>query len=108
LLALLLSLFLVPRLGSEFLPELNEGSIWVNINLPPGISVRETQRVCRRVRDILRRYPEVTTVVSKAGRPEDGTDPKPINMCEFFVALKPPGQWDRKITRDDLIQEMSQ
>jgi len=101
------SLLVVPRLGSEFLPELNEGSIWVNINLPPGISVSETQRVCGKVRDILRRYPEVTTVVSKAGRPEDGTDPKPINMAEFFVALKPPEEWKRKITRDALIQEMN-
>jgi len=101
------SLVVVPRLGSEFLPELNEGSIWVNINLPPGISVSETMRVCGKVRDILRRYPEVTTVVSKAGRPEDGTDPKPINMAEFFVALKPPGEWKRPITRDALIQEMN-
>src|SRR5205085_7952375 len=100
LIALVASLAVVPLLGSEFLPELNEGSIWVNINLPPGISVSETQQVCKQVRDILRKYPEVTTVVSKAGRPEDGTDPKPINMSEFFVALKPPGEWTRKITRD--------
>src|SRR5262249_10732703 len=61
--ALIASLAIVPRLGSEFLPELNEGSIWVNINLPPGISVSETQRVCRQVRTILRQYPEVTTVI---------------------------------------------
>jgi cobalt-zinc-cadmium resistance protein CzcA len=105
--ALAASLLIVPRLGSEFLPELNEGSIWVNINLPPGISVSETQEVCRKVRGILRNYPEVVTVVSKAGRPEDGTDPKPINMSEFFVSLKPPGEWTRKISRDGLIQEMN-
>jgi cobalt-zinc-cadmium resistance protein CzcA len=105
--ALALTLLLVPRLGSEFLPELNEGSIWVNINLPPGISVTETQRVAAKVRTILRHYPEVTSVVSKAGRPEDGTDPKPINMMEFFVALKPPSEWTRGVDRDQLIQQMN-
>jgi cobalt-zinc-cadmium resistance protein CzcA len=105
--ALAASLAVVPRLGSEFLPELNEGSIWVNINLPSGVSVAETQRVAGKVRGLLRRYPEVTSVVSKAGRPEDGTDPKPINMLEVFVGLKPPSEWTRKISRDQLIQEMS-
>jgi cobalt-zinc-cadmium resistance protein CzcA len=105
--ALVLTLLLVPRLGSEFLPELNEGSIWVNINLPPGISVTETQRVAARVRTVLRHYPEVASVVSKAGRPEDGTDPKPINMMEFFVALKPPSEWTRGVDRDQLIQQMN-
>src|SRR6266705_2183562 len=70
------SLFMVPRLGREFLPELNEGSIWVNANLPPGISVEEARAYCRKIRELLRRTPEVRTVISKSGRPEDGTDPK--------------------------------
>jgi cobalt-zinc-cadmium resistance protein CzcA len=105
--ALAVSLAIVPRLGSEFLPELNEGSIWVNVNLPPGVSVAEAQRVAGKMRKILKGYPEVTSVVSKAGRPEDGTDPKPINMLEIFVGLKPPAEWTRKITRDQLIEEMN-
>src|SRR4051794_17131446 len=79
--ALMASLFLVPRLGTEFLPELNEGSIWINIMLPPGISVSETSRQLSRIRALLRQFPEVRTVVSKSGRPEDGTDPKMINMA---------------------------
>jgi cobalt-zinc-cadmium resistance protein CzcA len=79
----------------------------VNINLPPGVSVAESQRVAGRVRKILGQYPEVTTVVSKAGRPEDGTDPKPINMLEVFVGLKSPSEWTRKISRDQLIQDMN-
>src|SRR5207249_5291821 len=60
------SLALVPVLGTEFLPELNEGALWVNIMLPPGISVSETQRQLARIRATLRRFPEVLTVVSKA------------------------------------------
>src|SRR5262249_23744560 len=77
---LVLSLGAASRLGSEFLPELNEGAIWVNVNLPEGISVAEASKECARIRRLLRQFPEVRTVISKAGRPEDGTDPKLINM----------------------------
>jgi cobalt-zinc-cadmium resistance protein CzcA len=93
------------RLGSEFLPELNEGTMWVNIYFPPGISVAETKRLTSKVRQILHTSEVVRTVTSKAGRPEDGTDPKPINMAEFFVDLKPPEQWPAKLTREDLIEQ---
>ena len=102
-----ISLSLVPRLGSEFLPELNEGTMWVNINLPPTISVSEASRMCARLRAILGRFPEVNSVISKTGRPEDGTDPKMINMAEIFVDLKPPWQWTRHITKEQLIEEMN-
>src|SRR5712691_4170394 len=106
LIALAVSLSLVPRLGSEFLPELNEGTMWINIMLPPSISVSEASRLCARIRSILRQFPAVTSVVSKAGRPEDGTDPKMINMAEFFVDLKPPAAWTRPITREQLIADI--
>lgn len=106
--ALALTLSLVPHLGSEFLPELNEGTLWVNVNFPPSISVSEATRQCTRIRKILHQFPEVVSVISKAGRPEDGTDPKPINMVEVFVDLKPPEQWSRKITKEDLIRQMDQ
>jgi len=99
------SLVLALGLGSEFLPELNEGSVWVNLTLPPGISVSEAVRECAKVRSILKKFPEVRTVVSKAGRPEDGTDPKQINMSEFLVDLYPQDQWKRKITKEDLLKE---
>ena len=101
-----LSVALVPRLGTEFLPELNEGSLWVNATLPPGISVEEARVYSRKMREILRRTPEVRTVISKAGRPEDGTDPKPINMAELFVDLRPPAEWKRGLSKDQLIEEM--
>ncbi len=104
--ALAASLAVAPRLGSEFLPELNEGTIWINFNLPPGISVPETMAQVAKARGALSKIPEVTTVVSKAGRPEDGTDPKPINMVEMFVGLLPPNQWKRHVTKDQVIAEM--
>lgn len=106
--ALALTLSLVPHLGSEFLPELNEGTVWINVNFPPSISVSEATRQCARIRKVLHQFPEVVSVVSKAGRPEDGTDPKPINMAEIFVDLKPPEQWSRKITKEELIRQMDQ
>ena len=100
------TLALVPQLGTEFLPELNEGTLWVNITMPPGISVSEVNRQSAKIRATIHQFPEVTSVISQAGRPEDGTDPKPINMAEFFVDLKPPEQWTRKITKDELIGEI--
>jgi len=103
---LVAALALVPRLGTEFLPELNEGTLWVNLTLPSSVSVSEAARIVARVRSVIRRFPEVTQVISQAGRPEDGTDPKPINMAEFFVDLQPPEQWKRKITREELAARM--
>jgi cobalt-zinc-cadmium resistance protein CzcA len=100
------TMLLAPGLGTEFLPELNEGSIWVNANLPPGISVEEARRECRRIRELLLATPEVNQVVSKAGRPEDGTDPKSINMSEVFVSLHPPGTWRPGMTRAKILSEM--
>ncbi|HYL90522.1 MAG TPA: CusA/CzcA family heavy metal efflux RND transporter [Burkholderiales bacterium] len=104
--ALAASLALVPKLGSEFLPELNEGSIWVNVFLPTSVSVTEAQELDRRIRDAIRRSPEVATVTSKTGRPEDGTDPKLINMSEFLVDVKPQSAWRKGMTKAKLEAEM--
>ena len=101
------ALVLARGIGSEFLPELNEGSIWVNLTLPPGISVNEAVHESTRVREILRKFPEVKSVISKAGRPEDGTDPKQLNMEEVFVDLYPMDQWKSKLTKDELIDRMN-
>ncbi|HEX9195377.1 MAG TPA: CusA/CzcA family heavy metal efflux RND transporter [Azonexus sp.] len=97
---------LIPQLGTEFLPELNEGSIWVNITLPVSVSVEEAKSDLRKLRGILAGFPEVNAVVSKAGRPEDGTDPKNINMTELLVDLKPDSQWRPGMTKDKLVREM--
>ena len=104
--ALASSLAVVPQLGSEFLPELNEGTVWVNLMLPAGMSLTEVSKTLSRVRASLRQFEEVNAVISQAGRPEDGSDPKPINMAEVFVDLKPQEQWKRKIPKEDLIVEM--
>ena len=104
---LIASLALVPRLGTEFLPELNEGDLWINIMLPPGISVTETSRQLARIRTTLRQFPEVASVISKAGRPEDGTDPKMINMAEVLVDVKPQSEWRRGLSKDQLIDQMN-
>jgi len=101
-----LSIAAAARLGSEFLPELNEGTFWVNWDMPASLSQDEAVRVLRKARQQLLTIPEVRTVVSKAGQPEDGTDPKTLSMAEVFVDVKPTEQWRRGMTRDALIEEM--
>jgi cobalt-zinc-cadmium resistance protein CzcA len=94
------------RLGSEFLPELNEGTIWVNVRLPASVSNPEATRILSNVRRALLKVPEVRTTVSKAGQPEDGTDPKTISMAEVYVDIKPQEEWRTGLTREQLIEEM--
>ncbi len=102
------SLVFAARLGTEFLPELNEGTIWVNTTLPPGVSVEEARLRCRQMRGLIHSVPEVSTVISKAGRPEDGTDPKPMNMIECFVGLKPVKDWRPGVTKEKILDQMDQ
>lgn len=104
--ALLASGMITAHLGSEFLPELNEGSIWVNLTLPASVSPEESQRAMRTVRHVLMSIKEVRAVISKIGRPEDGTDPKLFNSAELFVELSPEKEWRMGKTKDDLIREM--
>ncbi|MFZ1246189.1 MAG: CusA/CzcA family heavy metal efflux RND transporter [Azonexus sp.] len=104
--ALAVTAALVPQLGTEFLPELNEGSIWINITLPTSVSVGEAKSELHKLRRIIADFPEVNAAISKAGRPEDGTDPKNINMTEMLVDLKPESAWRKGMTKDQLIREM--
>ncbi|MDD5391262.1 MAG: CusA/CzcA family heavy metal efflux RND transporter [Gallionellaceae bacterium] len=104
--ALAASLALVPRLGTEFLPELDEGSIWVNVTMPNSVSIPEAVALTRQIRAALHRVPEVESVVSKAGRPEDGTDPKAINMAEVLVDLKEADTWRPGMKKEDLLRQM--
>jgi len=106
LLCLIAAGLLATTLGSEFLPELDEGSIWVNASLPPSVSPAEAQLIAKRVRQQLHTVPEVATVVSKVGRPDDGTDPKILNSFEAFVELKPEAQWRAGMSKDQLIAQM--
>ena len=100
------SLAVVPKLGTEFLPELNEGSIWINVPLHPSLSVTEARSEMSKIRASIAHIPEINTIVYKAGRPEDGTDPKLISMAEILVDIKPESEWKRKITKKGLLQEM--
>jgi cobalt-zinc-cadmium resistance protein CzcA len=106
LVALGITALAVPHLGTEFLPELNEGSIWVNITLPTSVSVEETRSELHKLRRTLADFPEVNAVISKAGRPEDGTDPKNINMTEMLLDLKPESVWRSGMTKEKLIEAM--
>jgi len=94
------------RLGSEFLPELNEGSIWVNLRLPSSVANDEAARMLRSARQALLAIPEVRTTISKAGQPEDGTDPKTISMAEVYVDVRPQEQWRQGMTKEKLTDEM--
>jgi cobalt-zinc-cadmium resistance protein CzcA len=102
------SILAAGSLGSEFLPELNEGTFWVNWDMPASVSQDEAAKVLRKARLQLLTIPEVRTVVSKAGQPEDGTDPKTLSMAEVFVDVKPAEEWRKGMTRDLLIEEMDQ
>jgi len=90
---LVVALALAPLLGSEFLPKLDEGNIWLTVDLPPSTALAKTKEVERHVRKILLSYPEVTQVITQAGRPDDGTDPKGPNNIEIMADLKPHGEW---------------
>jgi cobalt-zinc-cadmium resistance protein CzcA len=106
--ALLAAFTLVPRLGSEFLPELNEGALYVTCSLPGNISLTDGRKMAPRVKKLLRRTPEVTALLSQLGRPEDGTDPKLPNNLEVFVKLRPLDEWRPEMkTVDDLVAEMA-
>jgi cobalt-zinc-cadmium resistance protein CzcA len=90
---LALSLLLVPRIGAEFMPKLDEGALWVRATMPYTISFDEAAKIAPQVRAILRSFPEVTVVSSELGRPDDGTDATGFFNVEFNVGLKPYGQW---------------
>jgi cobalt-zinc-cadmium resistance protein CzcA len=86
-----LTLLLVPFIGGEFMPHLDEGALWVRATMPYTISFEEASKIAPQLRDILMSYPQVTVVGSELGRPDDGTDSTGFFNCEFYVGLKPYG-----------------
>jgi cobalt-zinc-cadmium resistance protein CzcA len=100
---------LAPRLGTEFLPELNEGALYVTYTLPATISLTEGRRLTPQITQLMRRdIPEITELMSQLGRPEDGTDPTLLNNLEVFVKLRPMAEWRDSIhTLDDIIEQMN-
>lgn len=98
--------FLVPRLGAEFLPTLEEDNIDIHVKMPPTISLEASEPTVGRMRKMILSYPEVSTVVSEHGRPDNGSDTGGFGEAELFVYLKPFNQWPHGMTKARLVQEL--
>jgi heavy metal efflux system protein len=98
--------FLGSRLGSEFLPHLEEGNFWIRASMPMTLSLEDGEAASRKMREILVRHPEVITVVSQHGRPDDGSDAAPFSNVELFVPLKPFDDWPRGLSREKLTEQI--
>ncbi len=101
------SLFAFTLLGKEFLPELDEGDLWVRVNFPLGISIEGARPYTRDIRERLLAFPEVRVVVSQLGAPDDGTDPEAPDNLEFYVGMKPREEWAKGRRKGDIVNEMT-
>ncbi len=106
LVLLVVSLLVGARLGTEFLPALDEGNIWLTVTMPVGISLESAKAIEREVRVVVRSYPQVARVVTHVGRPDDGTDPKGANNLELYADLRPRGEWGDVRDKDELVARM--
>ena len=93
-------------LGSEFLPQLNEGALWVSAELPRSVSLDEADSVSAKIDEVIRTFPEVKHTMIQVGRTNDGTDPKGFFNVQVAVDLAPQKEWKRKISYDDVVNEM--
>ncbi|MDM1067303.1 efflux RND transporter permease subunit [Myroides odoratimimus] len=92
--------------GSEFLPKLNEGALYIRATLPSSINLDESVRLAKEMKAKIRAFEEVDFVLTQTGRPNDGTDPTGFFNIEFHTELKPDSEWTRKITKDQLLDEI--
>src|SRR3984957_2082157 len=106
-LIVLLAIFALRSLGLEFLPTLEEGNLWVRATFPQSISLEDSDSYVNRMRVLMSKYPEVQTVVSQHGRPDDGTDATGFFNAEFFVPLKPFDTWPHGVEKEKLTQDMT-
>ena len=95
-------------LGSEFLPALEEGNFWIRASMPPTLSLEAGTEATAKMRAILLRHPEVITVLSQHGRPDNGSDASPFSNVELFAPLKPPSEWPYGLTKDKLTEQIQQ
>lgn len=107
LIIMAIGLYSFRYLGSEFLPELNEGSIWLRVQTPYSISLEKSVEVSSQIRSVLMTFPQVKYAVSQTGRPDDGTDVAGFYNNEFSVMLYPEEEWEPKISKEELIDQMS-
>jgi cobalt-zinc-cadmium resistance protein CzcA len=103
----LVAVFAVRSLGLEFLPKLEEGNLWIRATFPQSISLEDSDSYVNRMRVLMSHYPEVQTVVSQHGRPDDGTDATGFFNAEFFVPLKPFDTWPAGVNKEKLTQDMT-
>jgi cobalt-zinc-cadmium resistance protein CzcA len=103
----LLAVLVANGLGSEFLPHLEEGNLWIRASMPPSISLEAGDASVNRMRRILKSYPEVATVISQHGRPDDGTDATGFFNAEFFAPLKPFDQWPKGVDKPKLVADLT-
>jgi cobalt-zinc-cadmium resistance protein CzcA len=103
----LLAFIAMRSLGLEFLPKLEEGNLWVRATFPQSISLEDSDTYVNKMRLAMGAYPEVESVVSQHGRPDDGTDATGFFNAEFFVPLKPTGTWPRGVDKEKLTQDMT-
>ncbi len=101
-----ITLFSIKWLGTEFLPQLNEGALWVEAKMPMSYTLQQTVNMVSTLRKEIMQFPEVNGVLSQSGRSNDGTDPSGFYYVQMQVNLKPKEEWKRKITLDELIEEM--
>lgn len=106
LLALAASGFMATRLGSEFLPALEEGNLWIRASMPPTISLEAGTAQVNRMRQLIKEYPEVLTIVSQHGRPDDGSDAAGFNNVELFAPLAPFEKWRPGMTKERMVAEL--
>ncbi|MGA3210022.1 MAG: efflux RND transporter permease subunit [Terriglobales bacterium] len=99
---------IAPRLGSEFLPHLEEGNFWIRASMPTTLSLEDGEAASRKMREILLRHPEVLTVVSQHGRPDDGSDASPFSNVELFAPLKPFDEWPHGLTKEKLTDQVQE
>jgi heavy metal efflux system protein len=104
---LAVSIFVFTALGKEFLPELDEGDLWVRVKFPIGVSIEGVSPYVREVRERFLKFPEVRTVVSQHGAPDDGTDPEAPDNVEFYVGLRPREEWQTTTDKEKLIEAMT-
>jgi cobalt-zinc-cadmium resistance protein CzcA len=103
------SLLLIPSIGAEFMPQLDEGALWVRATMPYTISYDESAKITPQIRAVLKSFPEVTTVASELARPDDGTDSTGFFNVEFYVGLKPYSEWAGAYrTKAALIEAINQ
>ena len=107
LIALVASLLMIPVIGTEFLPKLDEGNIWLTVMLPPATHIEQTRDVERSIRAFISNYPEAKKIITHVGRPDEGTDPKGPNNIEILVDLAPHSQW-RFSSKEALVRNMSE